>query len=139
MVCSVVAQRLAKEGYACVTANNGAEALGHFYKNNFSLIISDIQMPQMTGLELLRNVKTARPNMMFIIMTAYPEIEMAVEAIRLGATDFIIKPVDLELVVFSVKKPLNRRKWRRRSNLIIKIWRNWWKKGHQNSTSLCLF
>jgi HD-GYP domain-containing protein (c-di-GMP phosphodiesterase class II) len=48
--------------------------------------------------------------MMFIIMTAYPEIEMAVEAIRLGATDFIIKPVDLELVVFSVKKALEQKK-----------------------------
>jgi putative two-component system response regulator len=55
-------------------------------------------------------VKAVRPNMMFIIMTAYPEIEMAVEAIRLGATDFIIKPVDLELVVFSVKKALEQKK-----------------------------
>jgi response regulator RpfG family c-di-GMP phosphodiesterase len=110
MIYSVVAQRLAKEGYACVMANNGREALGHFYKNNFSLIISDIKMPEMNGLELLKNVKAVRPNMMFIIMTAYPEMEMAVEAIRLGATDFIIKPVDLELVVFSVKKALEQKK-----------------------------
>jgi putative two-component system response regulator len=48
--------------------------------------------------------------MKFIIMTAYPEIDMAVEALRLGATDFILKPVDLELVVFSVKKALERKK-----------------------------
>ena len=110
MIYSVIARRLAKEGYACVMANNGREALGHFYKDNFSLIISDIRMPEMNGLELMRNVKAVRPNMMFIIMTAYPEIEMAVEAIRLGATDFIIKPVDLELVVFSVKKALEQKK-----------------------------
>jgi putative two-component system response regulator len=110
MIYSVVARRLAKEGYACVMANNGREALGHFYKDNFSLIISDIKMPEMNGLELLKNVKAVRPNMMFIIMTAYPEMEMAVEAIRLGATDFIIKPVDLELVVFSVKKALEQKK-----------------------------
>jgi response regulator RpfG family c-di-GMP phosphodiesterase len=110
MIYSVIARRLAKEGYACVMANNGREALGHLYKDNFSLIISDIRMPEMNGLELMRNVKAVRPNMMFIIMTAYPEIEMAVEAIRLGATDFIIKPVDLELVVFSVKKALEQKK-----------------------------
>jgi putative two-component system response regulator len=110
MIYSVLAQRLAKEGYACMMANNGREALNHFYKNNFSLIISDIRMPEMNGLELLKNVKAVRPNMMFIIMTAYPEIDMAVEAIRLGATDFIIKPVDLELVAFSVKKALEQKR-----------------------------
>jgi response regulator RpfG family c-di-GMP phosphodiesterase len=91
-------------------ANNGREALGYFYQNNFSLIISDIRMPEMNGLELLKNVKAVRPKMMFIIMTAYPEIDMAVEAIRLGANDFIIKPVDLELVVFSVKKALEQKR-----------------------------
>lgn len=107
---SVIARRLAKEGYPCVMANNGREALGYFYKNNCSLIISDIRMPEMNGLELLKNVKAVRPNMMFIIMTAYPEIEMAVEAIRLGANDFILKPVDLELVAFSVKKALDQKK-----------------------------
>jgi putative two-component system response regulator len=110
MIYSVIARRLANEGYACVMANNGREALGHFYKDNFSLIISDIRMPEMNGLELLRNVKAIRPNTMVIIMTAYPEMEMAVEAIRLGATDFIIKPFDLELVVFSVKKALEKKK-----------------------------
>jgi putative nucleotidyltransferase with HDIG domain len=67
-------------------------------------------MPEMNGLELLKNVKAVRPNMMFIIMTAYPEIEMAVEAIRLGANDFILKPVDLELMAFSVKKALDQKK-----------------------------
>jgi len=107
---SVIARRLAMEGYPCVMAKNGREALGYFYKNNFSLIISDIRMPEMNGLELLKNVKAVRPNMMFIIMTAYPEIGMAVEAIRLGATDFILKPVDLELMAFSVKKALAQKK-----------------------------
>jgi response regulator RpfG family c-di-GMP phosphodiesterase len=107
---SVIARRLAMEGYPCVMANNGREALGYFSKNNCSLIISDIRMPEMNGLELLKNVKAVRPNIMFIIMTAYPEIGMAVEAIRLGATDFILKPVDLELMAFSVKKALAQRK-----------------------------
>jgi putative two-component system response regulator len=67
-------------------------------------------MPEMDGMELLKNVKTIKPKMMVTIMTAYPEIDMAVEAIRLGANDFIIKPVDLELMVFSVKKALEQKR-----------------------------
>src|SRR4030042_998235 len=110
MIYSLIAQRLAKEGYSCMMANNGREALSYFYNHHFSLIISDIRMPEMDGLELLKTVKAVRPNMMFIIMTAHPEIDLAVEAIRLGANDFIIKPVDLELVVFSVKKAIERKK-----------------------------
>jgi putative two-component system response regulator len=109
MIYSIIAQRLAKEGYSCMMANNGREALGYFFNYNFSLIISDIRMPEMEGLELLKKVKAIRPNMMFIVMTGYPEIDIVVEAIRLGATDFIIKPVDLELVVFSVKKALDKK------------------------------
>ena len=103
-ICSILARRLTKEGYSCVTANNGVEALIHFYRDNFSLIISDIKMPEMNGLELLKNVKTVNPNMRVIMMTGFPEIHMVVEAMRQGAYDFIIKPIDLDLVVLSVKK-----------------------------------
>ena len=106
MICSVLARRLNREGHACVIANNGREALSHFYKDAFSLIISDIKMPEIDGIELLRRVKEMNPKMMVIIMTAYPEIDMAVKAMRMGAYDFIIKPVDLDLVVLSVKKAL---------------------------------
>ena len=110
MICSILARRLTKEGYFCFTAKNGKEALHHFYKNSFSVIISDIRMPEINGIELLKNVKAVRPNMTVIMMTAYPEINMAVEAIRFGANDFILKPVDLDLVVFSVKKALEKKK-----------------------------
>jgi putative two-component system response regulator len=110
VICHMISQRLTQEGYSCITADNGKEALKHFYKENVSLIISDVRMPEMDGLELLKHVKTAQSNMMFIIMTAYPEIQIAVEAIRLGATDFLIKPFDLELVVFSVRRALERKK-----------------------------
>jgi putative two-component system response regulator len=108
-ICSILAQRLTKEGLSCVTANNGEEALNHFCKDNFCLIISDNKMPKMNGMELLKIAKSLNPNMMVIMMTAYPEIDIAVEAIRLGAYDFIIKPVDLDLVVLSVKKALERK------------------------------
>jgi len=110
IICYVLAQRLKKEGYLCVTASNGKEAFEYFCKGTYSLIISDIRMPEKDGLELLRLVKAVRPNMKFIIMTAYGEIEVAVEAIHLGVSDFLIKPFDLELAVFSVKKALEQKK-----------------------------
>jgi len=109
-ICNILARRLTGEGYLCVTANNGREALSHFYKDTFSLIISDIKMPEMDGVELLKKVKGMNPNMMVIMVTAYPEIDMAVEAMRLGAYDFIIKPADLDLVVLSVKKALEKKR-----------------------------
>ena len=110
VICSILAQRLTREGYSCVTAHNGKEAFEYFCKGNFSLIISDIRMPEKDGLELLRLVKAVRPNMKFIIMTAYAEIGVAVEAMHLGANDLLIKPFELELAVFSVKKALEQKK-----------------------------
>ena len=91
-------------------AHNGREALGHFYMDAFSLIISDIKMPEIDGIEFLKRVKEMNPKMTVIIMTAYPEIDIAVDAMRAGAYDFIIKPVDLDLVVLRVKKALEKKK-----------------------------
>jgi putative nucleotidyltransferase with HDIG domain len=110
LICRLLAQRLTGEGYSCVTANNGREALTRFYKDAFSLIISDIKMPEMDGIELLKKVKGLNPNMLVIMVTAYPEIDMAVDAMRLGANDFIIKPADLDLIVLSVKKALEKKR-----------------------------
>ena len=110
LICSIFSKRLKKEGYSCITANNGRGALKHFYNDTLSLIISDIKMPQMDGLDLLKKVKAVDSKMMVIIMTSYPEIDLAVEAMRLGAFDFIIKPIELDLVVLSVKKALERKK-----------------------------
>ena len=109
MICFIFAQRLFKQGYLCTTANNGKEALGHFQQNTFSLIISDIKMPEMDGIELLKRVRALNPKMMVVIMTAYLEIDLAVEAMRLGANDFLIKPVDLDLLVLSVKSVLEKK------------------------------
>ena len=110
MICVLLAQRLFREGYTCATANNGKEALNHFYKDDLSLIITDIKMPEMDGMELLKNVKTIKPKMMVIVMTSYPEVGVAVEAMHLGANDFLIKPVDLDLLVLSVKKVLEKQR-----------------------------
>ena len=110
MICNLLDRKLTREGYCCVTANNGQEALTVFLKDTFSLVLSDIRMPEMDGLALLKTIKALNPKMMMIVVTAYPEIDMAVEAMRLGAYDFILKPADLELVLHSVKKALEKKK-----------------------------
>ena len=110
VICSILARRLTREGYSCMMAHNGKEALNYFYKDSFSLIISDIKMPEMDGIELLKKVKAMHPPMLMIMVTAYPEIDLAVETMRLGAYDFIIKPADLELIVLSVKKALEKKR-----------------------------
>jgi putative two-component system response regulator len=107
-ICDLLLRRLSKEGYKCVTAYNGIEAIDYFCRSTFSLIISDIKMPGLDGIELLKRVKAVNPKMTVIMVTAYPEIEMAVEAMRLGAYDFIIKPADLDLIVLSVRKALEK-------------------------------
>jgi len=110
MICSIFLGRLTREGYSCVTAQNGKEALHHFYKDSFSLIISDIRMPEMDGIELLKEVRAVHPGILMIMVTAYPEIDLALEAMRLGAYDFIVKPADLELVVLSVKRAFEKKR-----------------------------
>jgi putative nucleotidyltransferase with HDIG domain len=109
-ISSILSRRLIQEGYSCVTAHNGREALNYFYRDKFSLLISDIKMPEMDGIELLKKTKTMQPNLIVIIMTAYPEIDMAVEAMREGAYDFIIKPTDLDLVILSVKRAFEKKR-----------------------------
>ncbi|HMK51656.1 MAG TPA: HD domain-containing phosphohydrolase [Thermodesulfobacteriota bacterium] len=110
LICSVLARRLNREGYFCVMAHNGREALNHFYTDAISLIISDIKMPEIDGIEFLKRVKEMNPKMTVIMMTAYPDIDVAVDAMRAGAYDFITKPVDLDLVVLRVKKALEKKK-----------------------------
>ena len=72
-------------------------------------MITDIRMPEMDGLELLKNVKTIKPKMMVVVMTSYPEVGVAVEAMHLGASDFLIKPVDLDILVLSVENALEKK------------------------------
>ncbi len=111
-ICDTFARKLNKAGYSCVTAENGRDALHQFYRDDFSLVISDVKMPVMDGMELLRTVKSVSPKTMVIVATAYPDVGMAVEAMRLGAYDFIVKPVVLSLLLFTVRKALENRKLR---------------------------
>jgi len=76
------------------TAGNGEEALAKLKEKDFGLILLDIRMPGIDGMEVLRQVREIRPDIRIIMITAYGTIESAVEAIKLGAVDFLQKPFD---------------------------------------------
>ncbi len=117
-ICSLLTRRLAMENFSCVAATTSKEALHHFYKNQISLIICDVKMPEMDGLKLLENMKALDPDTMMIMMTGYPDIDIAVKAMRMGAYDFIIKPFDLESLVFKVNGALEKKELYERLKMI---------------------
>jgi two-component system response regulator AtoC len=91
-------------GYHVEVAKNGLEAIEKIEKDVFDLVLTDLKMPEMDGLELLKTLKGIRPEVMVILMTAYGSIETAVEAMRLGANDYITKPIDLNELLIHISK-----------------------------------
>jgi DNA-binding response OmpR family regulator len=92
------------------TAANGEEALAKLKEKEFCLILLDLKMPGMDGMEVLRRVREIRPDIRVIILTAYGTIESAVEAMRLGATDFIQKPFSADEIRELVSRVMDREK-----------------------------
>ena len=91
-------------GFNVEIAQNGAEAIEKIEKDVFDLVLTDLKMPEMDGLELLKNIKGTRPEVMVILMTAYGSIETAVEAMKMGANDYITKPIDLDHLLLHISK-----------------------------------
>src|SRR3954471_19084961 len=97
---------LRKEGYEVTCAEDGQKALELIKKKSFDLVISDLQMPNMTGIELLRHVKDQYPDILFMMITAFGTTETAVEAMKLGAYDYITKPFKIDEVRININNAL---------------------------------
>ncbi len=102
----VLRKFLAAEGYAVETAADGKDALKKFAENSFELVLSDIKMPALDGSELLAEILKINPQSIVILMTAFGSIEAAVAAIKLGATDYVSKPFQMEDVLFRISRAL---------------------------------
>ncbi len=100
----VLTRLLAKAGYGVATASSGPEALDALRADQPELMLTDLKMPGMDGLELLRAARTVAPATEVILMTAYGTVEIAVEAMREGAYDFITKPLNKHDVLKSIRK-----------------------------------
>ena len=95
---------LEDEGYETLTANSGKEALEQLNDSDVDLVLTDMKMPSMDGIELLEKIKVIDPELPVIMMTAYGTVEKAVEAMQKGAYNYILKPFDNESLVLYVKK-----------------------------------
>ncbi len=97
---------LKKEGYEVTTAEDGAKAKEILTKKSFDMVISDMQMPNVTGIELLRHVRENYPDLVFMIITAFGTTETAVEAMKLGAYDYLTKPFKIDEVRLNIANAL---------------------------------
>ena len=105
-----LSQALETLGATTDAAANGEEALAKLKGKEFGLILLDIRMPGMDGLEILRQVREVRPDIRVIMITAYGTVESAVEAMKLGAVDFLQKPFDPEEIRELVSRVMDREK-----------------------------
>ncbi len=97
---------LEEEGFEAMTANSGQEALDIINNSDVDLVLTDMKMPYMDGIELLERVKAKDPELPVVMMTAYGTVEKAVEAIQKGAYNYILKPFDNDTLVVFVKKAI---------------------------------
>lgn len=107
-----VAQYLSAMGYLCQSAASGEEALRILQEHPISLVISDIRMPGLSGLQLLEHVTRNHPNVAIIMMTAVSDLQTAVQSMKQGAYDYITKPFNLDQVCEAVKTALEQRQFR---------------------------
>ena len=102
----VVEYHLQEEGHRVITAVDGASGLQAFQAQPIDLVLSDIRMPEMDGLELLTRLKSMQPDLPVVILTAHGTIDSAVDAMKLGASDYLTKPFNREQLKAAVRKAL---------------------------------
>jgi DNA-binding NtrC family response regulator len=115
----MLSQTLKAEGYHVLEARDGHEALELFRKNWVDLILTDLQMPEMDGLELMKEIKDEGSIVDVLIMTAYGTIERAVEAMKIGALDFITKPFDTDHLLILINRAIQNRRMER-ENMVLR-------------------
>jgi DNA-binding NtrC family response regulator len=104
----VLSTILEEEGYSVDTAKNGKEAINKTSRKFYDLALIDIRLPDVQGTELLTKIKDTTPKMRKIIITGYPSLQNAVEALNRGADAYVMKPFDMEKVLKTVKIQLRK-------------------------------
>ncbi len=100
---------LRKEGYEVTCVEDGQKAIDTLKKKSFDLLISDLQMPNVTGIELLKHCRETYPDLLFMMITAFGTAESAVEAMKMGAYDYITKPFKIDEVRINIANALRSR------------------------------
>lgn len=106
----VIGHQLKQRNYDVVTFSDGKAALSSFASENFDIVITDIQMPEISGIEILKKIRTYNSETVVIMITAYSSVDNAIEACRLGADDYISKPFGQEQLLFTIAKAVKLRR-----------------------------
>jgi len=106
----ILADFLGMEGYVVRTAEDGQAALNELNHAQYDLVISDLKMPRMGGIELLEQIGQAAPNALTVIMTGFGTVETAIDAMKRGAYDYILKPFKVEEVIHVVQRGLEKQR-----------------------------
>ena len=112
-MCELLLSVFSEKGYDVEACQNGEAAVIRLEERDYALVITDIKLPGMSGLELLARIRVDWPDVAVVIMTAFSSISSAVEAMKLGAEDYIGKPFQLDELAITVEKALERRSLRR--------------------------
>jgi len=118
-LCKVLAYQLQKSGYQVSMAKNGGEGLSLFFDNDYDIVITDIQMPDISGINVLRKIRKENETVIIIIITAHGSVENAIEACKLGANDYLTKPFGQEQLLFVIEKAVQLQQLRD-ENILLK-------------------
>ncbi len=104
-----LAERMSLRDYFVTTSQTGEDAINQIKKFNFDVVVLDVLMPGMDGLETLREIKKIKPLTETIMLTGHATVEAAIEGMKLGATDFLMKPCETEALVAKIQKAHDRK------------------------------
>src|SRR5512139_3388417 len=110
ITCSLLEEVLSKEGYAVEKALNGSEAIAKGGQKNYEVVLTDIRMSGVDGMEVLHNYRKKSPETIVIMMTAFGSIETAIGAIKEGAYDYVSKPFKLDEIKLTIRRALEQKR-----------------------------
>ena len=110
----IMSKRIAKRDLKVLTASSGAEALEKLGKGGgareFDVVILDVKMPGMDGMQTLAAIKQQHPNMEVIMLTAHATVESAIEGMKAGAFDYLLKPCDMDLLLAKIDRAVRKKR-----------------------------
>jgi len=106
----LLVETLPRLGYEPVIADNGKMGLETFQSQNFAIIITDVRMPKMDGLTMLKEIRKQDPKIPIIVITGYPSVDTAVESLVEGADYYLVKPINMVDLEAKIKKSFEKRK-----------------------------
>jgi DNA-binding NtrC family response regulator len=105
----VLSERLTNRGLHVISVTSGEEAVAQVENNNFDAIVVDLAMPGINGIETMKKIKEKRSDLEIIILTGHATVKTGIEAMKLGAEDFLEKPVDLNVLLEKIRNAKHKR------------------------------